>query len=106
MPVTIGPKRPRRVYLRQWRKYKQLTQQQVADRVGASKATISRWENESRGSLEAYAEAIGEPVERLYTHPPPLEPQTAPEPVSGLPKNFRALVAEAVAEVLRRNRRN
>lgn len=68
MPTRIGPKHPRRTYMREWRKHKHLSQQQVADRLGenVTKATVSRWENgRRRVPLEAYAEAIGEPVEKL-----------------------------------------
>lgn len=76
MPVKIYPKRPRRIYLAEWRESKNLTQQQLADRLGCDVMTISRWELHkvavSTDALAALAEALGgdfmEP-EDLYHHP-------------------------------------
>lgn len=103
MPIRIGPKNPRRIYLRQWREYHHLTQQQVADRIGCSKATISQWESGGRSpSVEAYAEALGEPADKLHGPAPTPEPQPPKERLPGLPGDLQSIVAEAVAEVLRR----
>lgn len=103
MPARIGPKNPRRLYLRQWREYYDLNQQQVADRIGTTNVTISRWETASRpANAEAYAEALGVAVERLYQLPPPREPRPLEKRPSGLPADFERLVADVVAEVLRR----
>lgn len=73
MPARIGPKRPLRLYLAEWRESKQLTQQQVADRLGASDVTISRWETGERkpdlSAQAAFAEALGIDVFDLRRHP-------------------------------------
>lgn len=63
MPPRIKPKRPVRLFLAQWREKKGLTQQQVADRMETSDATISRYETGERrpdiNAQAAYAEALG-----------------------------------------------
>jgi transcriptional regulator with XRE-family HTH domain len=52
----IGARRPTRHYLREWREKKQLTQQQVADRIGTGKDQVSRFENYKRAmTLDAAA---------------------------------------------------
>lgn len=52
-----------RNYLRQWREKKQLTQEELADRVGTTKAVISLLENEKRPLsskwLRKFADALG-----------------------------------------------
>lgn len=76
MPAKIYPKRTRRVYLTEWREAKNLTQKQLAERLGCDVMTISRWELHkvaiSTDALAALAEALGgdmmEP-EDLYHHP-------------------------------------
>lgn len=44
----IGPKKPVRHYLREWRTAKGLTQTQLAERVGTTPGTISLYENHKR----------------------------------------------------------
>lgn len=76
MPTKIYPRRRRRVYLAEWREAKNLTQKQLAERLGSDVMTISRWELGkvaiSTDALAALAEALGgdlmEP-EDLYHHP-------------------------------------
>jgi transcriptional regulator with XRE-family HTH domain len=76
MPAKIYPRRPRKVFLAEWREAKSLTQKQLADRIGTDVMTISRWENGrvaiSTNTLAVLAEALGgdlmEP-EDLYHHP-------------------------------------
>lgn len=50
-------------YLRQWRQFKGLTQEQLADKVGTTKAVISLLETEQRPLsskwLRKFAEALG-----------------------------------------------
>lgn len=52
----------RRIFLQQWRKYRNLTQEELADRVGMSKGNISQLEQGVQGysqeGLEALAEAL------------------------------------------------
>ena len=49
-PVAREPAGPRkrgdRCYLREWRELKRLTQDELGHRVGLSKATISKYEND------------------------------------------------------------
>ena len=73
MPVRIGPKRPVRLYLAEWREEKGLTQQQLADRLDTSDVTISRWETGKRrpdmDAQEAIAEALGIEAVDFRRHP-------------------------------------
>jgi transcriptional regulator with XRE-family HTH domain len=76
MPAKIYPRRRRRVFLAEWRESKNLSQKQLAERLGCDVMTISRWELGkvaiSTDALAALAEALGgdlmEP-EDLYHHP-------------------------------------
>jgi transcriptional regulator with XRE-family HTH domain len=76
MVTKIHPRRVRRVYLPEWRESKNLTQKQLAERLGCDVMTVSRWELHkvaiSTDALAALAEALGgdamEP-EDLYHHP-------------------------------------
>jgi transcriptional regulator with XRE-family HTH domain len=79
MAQRIGPKRPKRLYLEEWRKFRDLTQTQAGGRVGVDSQTISRWERFGRGDaverkpdidvLAALAEAYGIEPEDFYHHP-------------------------------------
>lgn len=40
---TIAPKQQVGLYLAEWREHRKLTQQQLADQLGATNATVSRW---------------------------------------------------------------
>jgi transcriptional regulator with XRE-family HTH domain len=75
MVFKIYPRRPRRVFLKEWREAKGLTQKTLAERLGCDVMTVSRWELHktaiSTDALAALAEALGgnmEP-EDLYHHP-------------------------------------
>lgn len=81
MPTRIGPKRPRKLYLVEWREKisPTMTQAMLASRVGVSEMTVSRWERNQHklntdtiaAVAEAFAEALGFNVEPtdLYRHP-------------------------------------
>jgi len=75
MPKRIGPKRPRQVFLAEWREEVGLTQEQLAQRVGKTAMTVSRWERGetqmNKGTMDAVADAIkgGMEGEDLYYHP-------------------------------------
>lgn len=73
MPARIGPKRPLRLFLAEWRLERGLTQEQLADRLGTSHVTISRWETGKRqpnlDAQEAIAEALGIEAVDLRRHP-------------------------------------
>jgi transcriptional regulator with XRE-family HTH domain len=76
MPARIGPKKPVRIFLREWREHLGLTQDRLGARIGTDgvdKGTISRWESADRVPtsevMAAYAEALGVPVPHLYRLP-------------------------------------
>lgn len=80
MVTRIGPSKPIRHYLKEWRQNKNLTQQQLADRLPigedgkpTGKDQISRWERNERGmTMEvqaALADALGIPPEALFRDP-------------------------------------
>jgi transcriptional regulator with XRE-family HTH domain len=52
----------RRHFIAEWRRFRHLSQDQLAERIGISKATLSRIENKkipySQGLLEACADAL------------------------------------------------
>lgn len=74
MAVRIGPRRPRRIYLAEWRDHRGLTQEQLGQRLGVAGVSISRWETGrvllSTDVMAAIAEALApmEPQD-LYRHP-------------------------------------
>ena len=47
----IGPRRPRIIFLAEWREHRKLTQKQLGERLGVPDMTISRWEKAARGAL-------------------------------------------------------
>ena len=76
MPARIKPKRPIKLYLREWREHLEFTQERLGERIGSDgvdKGTVSRWENFERkptyNVLGAYAEALGIPVTYLFRCP-------------------------------------
>jgi transcriptional regulator with XRE-family HTH domain len=76
MPARIAPRKPVKIFLREWREHLGLTQDRLGDRIGADgvdKGTISRWESADRiptsDVMAAYAEALGIPVTYLYRMP-------------------------------------
>lgn len=44
MPPRIGPRRPPRIFLKEWREHRELTQETLANRLGTTDVTVSRWE--------------------------------------------------------------
>lgn len=73
MPSRIGPRRPIRLYLAEWRTSRGLSQERLAERLGTSDVTISRWENGRRrpdlNAQAAIAEALDIDVFDLRRHP-------------------------------------
>jgi len=75
MPVKIGPRKPRKIFLAEYREQRGLTQEQLAARLETTAMTVSRWERRataiSTDTLEAIAEALGGNLEAedLYHHP-------------------------------------
>lgn len=64
MVTRIGASKPVRLFIEKWRIKNGLTQEQLAERIGTTKGTISRWENGERepplGAIGALAEALGD----------------------------------------------
>lgn len=60
--VTPRFRQRRRIFLKEWREYRGLTQEQLAERVGMSKSNVSQLEQGRQGysqdGLEALAEAL------------------------------------------------
>lgn len=75
MPAKIGPKKTFRHFIVEHREAKNLTQEQLADRLDCDVMTVSRWENyKTRVDLPilaAIAEALGGNLEAedLLHHP-------------------------------------
>ena len=73
MPARIRPRRPFRLYIAEWRTHRGLTQQELADRLGTSDVTVSRWETGKRrpdpDAQAAIAEALDAEPEDLFRHP-------------------------------------
>lgn len=73
MPARIGPKKPFRLFIAEWRESRGLTQDQLGDRLGTSDVTISRYETGKRkpdlNAQAAIAEALGIDPFDLFRHP-------------------------------------
>jgi transcriptional regulator with XRE-family HTH domain len=77
--LRIGPKRPLRAFLAEWRESKGLNQEQVGGRFDppVEKGQVSKWETAGRqGAINTavvaeYAEALGiKDARRMYSMPP------------------------------------
>ena len=67
MPKRIGdPTRRRRHFIKEWREFRGLTQQQLADKIGTTKTSISRIEDLTTGYTQDFLEAC---ADALGTHP-------------------------------------
>ena len=60
MPRVGNPKHRRRHFIRAWREYRGLTQEQLADRLSTTKANISRIENLRQGYTQDFLEACAD----------------------------------------------
>lgn len=67
MIERIGPRQPFRHFLREWRKHRGLTQQQLADRLETNKGNVANWENGKRG--------IGADVQAALSEALSIDPQ-------------------------------
>src|SRR5215211_2775178 len=59
-PKQIGEVQLRLPRLREWRENRGLTQQELADRIGTARDTISKWETGDRGAQPANAKKLAE----------------------------------------------
>lgn len=78
MKRTRSAKTKRRIYIKEWRKSRELTQEQLAERLGTTHTTIGRLERGvipyDRIWLEALAEALRcEPADLIMRNP--LDPE-------------------------------
>ncbi len=73
MVTRIGPKTPRRNFLAKWRQKRELTQEQLADRLGTYKGQVSNWEGGKRALTfdvqAALAEALDIEPQDLFRDP-------------------------------------
>jgi transcriptional regulator with XRE-family HTH domain len=76
MPTRIGPKKPLRLYIAEWRENRGLSQEELGARLGpegVSDVTVSRWETGKRrpdlNALAAIAEALDIDINDLRRHP-------------------------------------
>lgn len=63
MVTRIGTSKAVRVFLREWREYRDLTQEQLAARLETTKTTISRKENDHRRVDVDYMAAVAEALQ-------------------------------------------
>jgi transcriptional regulator with XRE-family HTH domain len=87
MATRIGPRKPPRIFIAEWREKVGLTQEQLAQRLDTTDVTISRWETRKRqpniDALAAIAEALDIELRDLYR--PPSQP-SADALLRGQPK--------------------
>lgn len=73
MPVRIGPRRPPRIFLAEWREARGLSQERLGERLGVSKMTVSRWERNvasvNINVMSALAESLDIEPRDLFRHP-------------------------------------
>lgn len=73
MIARLTPRNPPRIFLREWRLHRDMTQEELAERIGADKGTLSKWENAKRGMntdiLAELAFALRCTVPDLYRSP-------------------------------------
>lgn len=73
MVTRIGSKRPIRVFIREWRDHRKLSQEKLAARLGTTKASVSRWETSTRAPtltvLTAIADALDIEVQQIFVDP-------------------------------------
>jgi transcriptional regulator with XRE-family HTH domain len=73
MATRIGPRKPPRLFIAEWREKAGLTQEQLASRLDTTDVTISRWETRKRqpnlDALAAIAEALDIELRDLYRLP-------------------------------------
>jgi transcriptional regulator with XRE-family HTH domain len=102
MVTRIGPRKAFRLYLREWREHRGLTQDQLAQRIGKAKGQVSGWESGSRGLRQdmaadlAYALDIS--IDDLYRDP---AAPSADDLLRDAPPEVRALAIDMIKTLLR-----
>lgn len=101
-PTRIGPKKPRKVFVAEWREHRGLTQKQLGERFNppVTDVAVSRWETGKRKPpLEALADALQlESPADLYRHP---DQPSADALLRGQPESVQRQ-AIAIIEALRK----
>jgi transcriptional regulator with XRE-family HTH domain len=97
MVTRIGPRRPFRLYIREWIEHKELEQKQVAERMGCEPGTLSKLiSGKMRRTdewLAAIAYALDIDVERLFQDP---NLPTQEDLLRGLPEEKRKEVTRVI----------
>lgn len=108
MPPVTKPKRQRRPhFIKEWRKYRNLTQAQVADRLDISRENYGRIENGkvpyNQDVLEALADALSCSVADLVVRNPldPGTPWSLMESVAKAPPERRAQILAVIETLLK-----
>lgn len=104
--VRIGHRQPLRLYLREWREYKELDAETMGGRLGVERESVYRVEREAmkRAIPEyqaAYAEALGIEPGRLW-HPPPPKGEPLPPSLDEMAQKAPEAVRGMVFDVVRR----
>lgn len=104
MPARIGdPSKRRRHFIKEWRKFRDLTQEDLAELLGTTKTSISRIEDLKQGYTQDFLEAC---ADALGTHPGTLlsrAPTRAEAFAADLPAPRVKSAAAAVAQARRRH---
>lgn len=102
----IKPKRPPKIYIREWREAMDLSLDDMAARLRTSKATLSRKETMHRVNdldwIAACAEVFNRNLEDMF-HPP--GERRADEMVRDMPPEMRDIALDALSGMLSRTRR-
>jgi transcriptional regulator with XRE-family HTH domain len=103
--IGLASAKPIRTYFIEWREWKGWTQQELADRLETTVATVSRVENGARdwgkGYLEAFAHVIGCPNPTDPISRPPGAPITLDDMLKGASPEVRKQAIAVVETLLR-----
>jgi transcriptional regulator with XRE-family HTH domain len=98
---TTTSKQQVRLYLAEWREHRKLTQQQLADQLGSTSATVSRWETGQRepslSAQKAIAEVLDSEVADLNRHP---DQPSADALLRGQPQEIVDLALKLIVAVI------
>lgn len=108
MPPRVGSDRERKPhFIKEWRRYRKLSGQKLADMLNTSKGNISRIENNEQGYTQAFLEACAEALDTdtgsLLTRDP--RKQDEDEPIlklwSGARPAQRITIIEVAQSILK-----
>ena len=99
-PVTKPRRKLSRTFLREWREYRGLTQEQAVERLNISRALLSKIENAkspyTQGFMEAAAEAYGCEVADLIMRDPNSPVWSIYDTLQNLPRDQQEHVEQIV----------